>query len=74
MLPKFNVVKYVDANGIPSAAIKKQLPNGLSMVLVQKANLPKDKAIAMSMDTFLKKELPQINATKIHAGDSFKKN
>ena len=60
-IPKFNVVKYVDANGIASAAIKKMLPNGQSLVFVKKANLPNDKAVMMTMDTFIKKELPKVN-------------
>ena len=63
-LKPFSVVKYVDRNGVASAAIKRKLPNGTDVVLVKKANLPNDKAIAMSFDTFVKSELPRVDITK----------
>lgn len=73
-LKPFTEVRYTDAKGIKSKATKNTLPDGTQIVFVQKENLPKNKAIAMSMDTFLKTELPLVDTSTPHKGDIFTKS
>lgn len=69
----FKVINYIDKNGIKSSAIKRNLPNGTPVVLIKKDNLPADKALMVSVDTFFKKELPNAQAPMIKHGDTFQK-
>ncbi len=69
----FDVLKYKNANGVDCSARKVTLPNGMQVVTVQRGDLPKDKAEMMSLDTFMKEELPNVQPQVRHQGDEFKK-